>query len=82
MQLISFRGVKICLGAHTSGFSAAVVRGCLCLRLSHLGSKRRLAVWVQLLGRDPQGAFFTYTKTGAPIAPLVMLAPINGLTLF
>ena len=37
---------------------------------------------VQLRGGDPQGAFFTYAKTGPPILPLVILAPINALTLF
>jgi len=37
---------------------------------------------VQLLERDPQCAFFTYAKTGPPILPLVILAPITALTLF
>ena len=88
MQLISSRGVKISLGARTSGFSAAacgktvVVLGWLCLGLSYLGNKRRPGILVHLLGRDPWGAFFTYTKAGPRVAPLVVLAPSNGLTLF
>jgi hypothetical protein len=30
---------------------------------------------------SPILSFFTYTKTGPPIEPLVILAPINALTL-